>query len=96
MLKSVYQRGVGAFNVSHSPLVKSAEQWALARVNAFIYIVKNGRPENKKYVDDNDLLPAKHPKSSKNLMEMSEIRFKIILLKVLMFGNLNGMIKLVT
>ena len=78
MLKSVYQRGVGAFNVSHSPLVKSAEQWALARVNAFIYIVKNGRPENKKYVDDNDLLPAKHPKSSKNLMEMSEIRFKII------------------
>jgi ribosomal protein S16 len=62
MLKSVYQRGVGAFNVSHSPLVKSAEQWALARVNAFIYIVKNGRPENKKYVDDNDLLPKKHPK----------------------------------
>jgi hypothetical protein len=65
MLKSVYQRGVGAFNVSHSPRVQSAEQWALARVNAFLYIVKNGRPENSKYVNDNDLLPKEHPKYSK-------------------------------
>ena len=65
MLKSVYQRGVGAFNVSHSPVVKSAEQWALARVNAFLYLVKNSRPENSKYVGDNDLLPKEHPKYSK-------------------------------
>ena len=62
MLKSVYQRGVGAYNVSHSPEVKSAEQWALARVNAFLYLVKNGRPENPKYDGDYDLLPEKHPK----------------------------------
>ena len=65
MLKSVYQRGVGAYNVSHSPEVKSAEQWALARVNAFLYLVKNGRPENPKYDSDFDLLPEKHPKKSK-------------------------------
>jgi hypothetical protein len=64
MLKSVYQRGLGAYNVSHSPNVSSAKQWAMARVNAFLYIVKNGRPENKKYVSDNDLLPEKHPKKS--------------------------------
>ena len=63
MLKTVYQRGLGAFNVSHSPRVQSAEQWALARVNAFLYIVKNGRPENPKYVNDNDLLPKDHPKN---------------------------------
>ena len=62
MLKSVYQRGVGAYNVSHSPAVKSSQQWALARVNAFLYIVKNGRPENSKYTGDNDLLPKGHPK----------------------------------
>ena len=62
MLKSVYQRGVGAYNVSHSPNVTSAEQWALARVNAFLYIVKEGRPENDKYIGDNDLLPTEHPK----------------------------------
>ena len=27
-----------------------------------MYIVKEGRPENKKYVGDNDLLPTGHPK----------------------------------
>lgn len=68
MLKSVYQRGVGAYNVSHSPNVNSAEQWALARVNAFLYLVKNGRPENSKYKNDNDLLPKDHPKLSKEKM----------------------------
>lgn len=67
MLKSVYQRGVGAYNVSHSPEVKSAEQWALARVNAFLYLVKNGRAENSKYDGDNDLLPTKHPKKKDNM-----------------------------
>ena len=67
MLKSVYQRGVGAYNVSHSPEVKSSEAWALARVNAFLYIVKEGRPENNKYVGDNDLLPMKHPKREMSL-----------------------------
>ena len=64
MLKTVYQRGVGAFQTSHSPNVKSSEQWAQARVNAFLYLVKNGRPQNKKYVGDNDILPKGHPKKS--------------------------------
>lgn len=61
-LKKVYKRGVGAFQTSHSPNVKSERQWAMARVNAFLYLVKNGRPDNKKYVQDNDLLPEGHPK----------------------------------
>lgn len=65
MLKSVYQRGVGAYNVSHSPAVKSQQAWAQARVNAFLYLVRTGRPENKKYTGDNDLLPKGHPKSNK-------------------------------
>jgi hypothetical protein len=64
-LKSVFQRGLGAFNTSHSPLVKSASQWAFARVNAFLYLLKNGRPENPKYDTDYDLLPKGHPKSNK-------------------------------
>jgi hypothetical protein len=75
MLKSVYQRGVGAYNVSHSPAVKSSQQWALARVNAFLYIVKNGRPENSKYTGDNDLLPKGHPKSDKNGMAGVRVSF---------------------
>ena len=62
MLKAVFQRGLGAFNTSHSPRVKSASQWSFARVNAFLYLVKNGRPQNPKYTGDNDLLPKGHPK----------------------------------
>lgn len=64
-LKSVFQRGLGAYNTSHSPAVRSAEQWAYARVNAFLYLLKNGRPENPKYDTDYDLLPKGHPKSNK-------------------------------
>ena len=62
MLKAVFQRGLGAFNTSHSPRVKSASQWSFARVNAFLYLVKNGRPQNPKYTGDYDLLPKGHPK----------------------------------
>ena len=65
MLASVFQRGLGAFNRSSSPRVNSPSQWAFARVNAFLYLVKNGRPQNAKYTTDNDILPSKHPKSSK-------------------------------
>lgn len=68
-LKSVFQRGLGAFNVSHSPRVQSAEQWAYARVNAFLYLLKNGRPQNPKYVNDNDLLPNNHPKYSEKMSD---------------------------
>ena len=64
-LKTVYQRGVGAFNTSHSPKVTSQQQWAYARVNAYLYLVKNGIPQNPKYTNDFDLLPSKHPKSGK-------------------------------
>tara|TARA_B100000242_G_scaffold291585_1_gene265187 strand:- start:881 stop:2452 length:1572 start_codon:yes stop_codon:yes gene_type:complete len=64
-LSAVFQRGLGAFNTSSSPRVKSASQWAHARVNAYMYLVKNGRPQNKAYKQDNDLLPKKHPKSTK-------------------------------
>jgi len=65
MLKSVFQRGLGAFNVSHSPRVNNPSQWAFARVNAFMYMVRNGRPQNAKYTGDFDLLPKGHPKSNK-------------------------------
>jgi hypothetical protein len=66
-LKSVFQRGLGAYNSSRSPSVAAAggaRQWAMARVNAFLYLLKNGRPQNAKYTQDNDLLPSKHPKAS--------------------------------
>ena len=73
-LRTVYQRGVGAFQTSHSPKVRSAEQWAQARVNAYLYLVKNGRPQNKKYTADFDLLPSKHPKSNKQMSKFADIQ----------------------
>ena len=65
VLASVFQRGLGAFNTSHSPKVRSASQWAFARVNAYLYLMRNGRPQNPKYTTDYDLLPKKHPKAKK-------------------------------
>jgi len=63
-LKSVWRRGAGAFSTSHRPGMTRA-QWAMGRVNAFLYLARNGRPENAKYVGDNDLLHPDHPKYSK-------------------------------
>ncbi len=62
-LLAVWRRGAGAFSTSHRPGVSRAA-WAMARVNAYLYLLRNGRPENSKYVTDNDLLPSKHPKRS--------------------------------
>ncbi len=61
MLKAVYRRGAGAYSTSHRPGVSRAA-WSMARVNAFLRLVKSGRPANPKYVQDNDLLPRGHPR----------------------------------
>ena len=61
-LEKVFDRGVGAYNTNPSsvrPTVKSPEQWALARVNSFLYALKNGKFRSGKH--DTDLLPENHP-----------------------------------
>jgi len=63
-LKAAYRRGAGAFSSSHRPGV-GRDQWAMARVNAYLRLLKTGKPANPNYVQDNDLLPASHPRSSK-------------------------------
>ena len=62
-VKSVYRRGAGAFSTSHRPNVGRA-QWAMARVNAFLFLCRTGAPANPKYITDNDLLKPSHPKYS--------------------------------
>ena len=64
MLKAVYRRGAGAYSQSHRPGV-SRGAWAMARVNAFLKLVRSGKPSNPKYTTDNDLLPKGHPRKSK-------------------------------
>ena len=63
-LKAVYRRGAGAFSSSHRPGM-ARDQWAMARVNAYLKLLKSGKPSNPKYKQDNDLLPASHPRSTK-------------------------------
>jgi hypothetical protein len=63
MLKAVYRRGAGAFSSSHRP-DQNRNSWSMARVNAFLKLVKSGKPNNSKYVQDNDLLPKMHPRHS--------------------------------
>ena len=62
MLAKVYKRGIGAYNTnpqSVRPSVTSEEQWAMARVNSFLYAVRNGKFRSGKH--DTDLLPDGHP-----------------------------------
>lgn len=60
-LKSVFRRGAGAFSRTHAPNM-SRTGWGIARVKAFLYLLRNGRPSNPNYKQDNDLLPKSHPR----------------------------------
>lgn len=75
-LVAVFRRGVGAYKTNPSsvrPTVKSADQWAYARVNSFLYVLRNGKFRSGKH--DTDLLPSGHPMSSK---ERSDDNFDYI------------------
>lgn len=65
-LKVVYNRGIGAYKTnpgSVRPNVKSPQQWAQARVNSFLYALRNLKFRSGKH--DTDLLPKSHPMSGK-------------------------------
>jgi HK97 family phage prohead protease len=62
-LRSVYRRGAGAYSTSHRPGVTRGA-WAMARVNAFLFLARTGRPETPAYIGDNDLLHPDHPRYS--------------------------------
>jgi starvation-inducible DNA-binding protein len=66
-LKAVYRRGAGAFSSSHRP-GKTRDQWAMARVNAYLKLLRSGSPSNPNYKQDNDLLPQAHPKSTASIV----------------------------
>ena len=66
MLEAVFRRGVGAYRTnpqSVRPNVRGPDQWAYARVNAFLFAVRTGRFRGGKF--DTDLLPKGHPQSTK-------------------------------
>ena len=61
-LKTVYRRGVDSYSSENTKLI-SKSAWGLARVNAFLHLVRTGAPKSLAYQQDNDLLPAGHPKN---------------------------------
>ena len=66
MLEKVFNRGVGAYRTnpqSVRPSVRSPEQWAYARVNSFLYALRNGKFKGGKH--DTDVFPEGHPLRSK-------------------------------
>ena len=71
-LLAVFERGIGAYKTNPAsvrPNVGSAEQWAYARVNSFLFALRNGRFQGGKH--DQDLLPEGHPLSTKNKEDKS-------------------------
>ena len=64
-LAKVFNRGVVAYNTNPSsvrPNVRSSDQWALSKVNGFLYALRNGKFKRKSY--DTDLLPSSHPNAT--------------------------------
>ena len=73
-LFAVYKRGIGAYRTnpqSVRPTVNSEQQWAMARVNSFLFALRNGKFRSGRH--DQDLLPEGHPMSTKkNLKAISD------------------------
>ena len=72
-LLAVFERGIGAYKTNPAsvrPNVTSPEQWAYARVNSFLFALRNGRFQGGKH--DLDLLPKSHPLSSKEEKAMKD------------------------
>jgi hypothetical protein len=59
--KAVVRRGMGAYSSSHRPTIKGGKPnsrvaWGLARLNAFLYKIVNGKSKSGKYNQDDDLI----------------------------------------
>ncbi len=95
MLSKVFQRGIGAYQTNPSsvrPTVTSPEQWAYARVNAFLFAVRTGRYKGGKF--DTDLLPESHDLATSKTMEITTENTNVQLsggeVKALGNGKLGG------
>jgi hypothetical protein len=59
--KAVVRRGMGAYSTSYRPTISGGKPnsrvaWGLARLNAFLYKIVNGKSKSGKYSQDNDLI----------------------------------------
>ena len=63
MLRTVYRRG--AAEAAQTASTTSRDEFAMARVHAFLELLDKGKPGNPNYTYDNDVLPSAHPKSTR-------------------------------
>jgi len=59
--KAVVRRGMGAYSSTHRPTISGGKPnsrvaWGLARLNAFMYKIINGKSKSGKYKQDDDLI----------------------------------------
>jgi len=59
--KAVVRRGMGAYSNTYRPTISGGKPnsrvaWGLARLNAFLYKIINGKSKSGKYSQDNDLI----------------------------------------
>ena len=87
-LKKVYRRGAGAFSSSHRP-GKSRGQWAMARVNTFLKMVRGGKVKESYRAADGDIARGSEEYYNEPIgeayIDFNEVEFglaKIDLLKV--------------
>ena len=68
-VEAEYKKGLAAWASSGSRKGMTQHQWAMARVNSFLFALRNGRFQGGKH--DQDLLPEGHPLSTKNKEDKS-------------------------
>jgi len=61
-LRAVYRRGAREFVPTR--LIQTRHSAGMARVDAFLHLLKSGQPRNSAYISDFDLLPDTHPLST--------------------------------
>ena len=81
--KAVVRRGMGAYSSTHRPTISECKPnsrvaWGLARLNAFVYKIQNGKSKSVKYNQDDDLIDelGYKVKSYSKGGSVSDIEFK--------------------
>lgn len=85
-LKTVYSRGI-------SQKTALNDDGAMARVDAFLRILKSGQPTNRKYVGDNDLLHKDHPWGKRKVREITYIDTEAFEVKAFPFRRIGDALR---
>lgn len=85
-LKTVYSRGISQKTALY-------DDGAMARVDAFLRILKSGQPTNRKYVSDNDLLHKDHPWGKRKVREITYINTEAFEVKAFPFRRIGDALR---